>query len=90
MNYLLLGFVNSFIKGRLSAQVFSEAYIELWRIERDSKNFLNYESHISEFLSSTFCLADMYCPFDDRRDYELDDEQLKQKLIELLNQYQFE
>lgn len=90
MSYLLLGFVNSFINGRLSALVFSEAYIELWRIERDSQSFLNYEQHVSEFLSSAFCLADMYCPFDDRLDYELDDEQLKEKLIHLLNQYHFE
>ena len=43
MNYLLLDFSKSFVAGRLSATAFSESYIELWRIERDNKNILNYD-----------------------------------------------
>ncbi|MBA4823311.1 colicin immunity domain-containing protein [Pantoea ananatis] len=84
MNYLLLDFSKSFVDGRLSADVFSEAYIELWRIERDNKNILNYDVKISENLSSIFCLADMYNPDDDREDYEFSEEQLRDEIRKLI------
>ncbi|PQK93076.1 colicin immunity domain-containing protein [Pantoea ananatis] len=84
MNYLLLDFSKSFVDGRLSADVFSEAYIELWRIERDNKNILNYDVKISETLSSIFCLADMYNPDDDREDYEFSEEQLRDEIRKLI------
>ncbi|CDL86221.1 colicin immunity domain-containing protein [Xenorhabdus cabanillasii] len=87
MSLLLLEFSKSFVKGKICAQVFADAYIELWRIERDNNNILNYNDKLSECLSSIFCLADMYNPEqDDRLSYELNDEQLREKVSELIRQ----
>ncbi|WP_145931196.1 colicin immunity domain-containing protein [Yersinia bercovieri] len=87
MDYLLLDFARSFVAERLSATVFSEAYIELWRIERDNKNILNYDAKISECLSSIFCLADMYNPDEDREEYEFNDDQLRDAINKLIVNY---
>lgn len=86
MSYLLLDFAKSFSSGRLSAAVFADAYIELWRIERDNENVLKYDAAISEGLSTIFCLADLYNPEDDREEYELDDEQLQEQVLQIINQ----
>ncbi|WP_235895551.1 colicin immunity domain-containing protein, partial [Yersinia alsatica] len=72
---------------RLSATVFSEAYIELWRIERDNKNILSYDANISDCLSSIFCLADMYNPDEDREEYEFNDDQLRDEINKLIVNY---
>lgn len=87
MNYLLVEFAKSFGSGRLSAVAFAEAYMELWRIERDNKNILNYDDSVSECLSSIFCAADMYNPDDDREEYEFDDEQLRKEINKLMDIY---
>lgn len=87
MSYLLFDFARSFVAERLSATVFSEAYMELWRIERDSKNLLNYDVKISECLSSIFCLTDMYNPDEDREEYEFNDDQLRDEVNKLLINY---
>jgi hypothetical protein len=84
MNYLLLDFSKSFVAGRLSATAFSESYIELWRIERDNKNILNYDEKVSECLSSIFCVADIYNPDDDREEYEFNEEQLCNEVRKLI------
>ncbi|MCC8459502.1 MULTISPECIES: colicin immunity domain-containing protein [Photorhabdus] len=87
MNALILEFAKSFTKGRLSAEVFVEAYMEMWRIERDNNNILKYEGKLSECLSSIFCLADLYnSDPDDREEYELDNEQLCEKVSQIINQ----
>jgi len=86
MSNLILDFAKSFTDERLSASAFAEAYIELWRIERDKKSILNYDEKLSECLSSIFCLADLYNPDIDRDDYELDDEQLRSKVFELIKE----
>ncbi|KFB99278.1 colicin D family immunity protein [Trabulsiella guamensis ATCC 49490] len=87
MSYLLVEFARSFGSGRLSAVAFAEAYMELWRIERDNKNILNYDESVSECLSSVFCAADMYNPDDDREEYEFDDEQLRNEINKLMDIY---
>lgn len=87
MSYLLVDFTRSFVSGRLSAVVFVEAYMELWRIERDNKNILNYDENVSECLSSIFCLADIFNPDDDREEYEFDGEQLRKQINKLLDIY---
>lgn len=85
MSSLLFDFSKSFVDGRLSAAIFSEAYIELWRIERDSENILNYDDKLSECLSSIFCLADMYNPDDDREEYEFNEDQLRSEIRKLIS-----
>ncbi|MDI3275917.1 colicin immunity domain-containing protein [Pseudomonas sp. AL03] len=86
MSLIILEFAKSFVAGRLSAEIFSEAYIELWKIERDN-NFLQRDTaNLSECLSSIFCAADMYSPGDSREEYELDDEGLKLEVVKLIGE----
>ncbi|RBL82598.1 colicin immunity protein [Streptomyces cavourensis] len=77
MSHTLLNFAKSFLSGRLTASVFSEAYIELWRIERDNDLLLHDAPALSECLSSIFCAADMYYPAEFREEHEFDEDQLR-------------
>ncbi|WP_459207295.1 colicin immunity domain-containing protein [Pseudomonas sp. MLB6B] len=84
MSRTMLEFAKSFVVGKLSAKSFSEAYIELWKIERDS-NLLQLDEHsLNECLSSIFCAADMYEPSDAREEYGFDDEMLKSEVAKLV------
>lgn len=87
MSVLLYDFTKSFIDGRLSGEVFSEAYIELWRIERDNKNILSYDAKLSECLSSIFCMADLFNPDEGREEYEYDEEKLRYEVGKLVSEY---
>ncbi|MDH0893366.1 MULTISPECIES: colicin immunity domain-containing protein [unclassified Pseudomonas] len=85
MSVLLLRFAKSFAVGRLSAVVFSEAYIELWKIARDKGLLFADAPVLSECLSSIFCAADMYCGDDElREEYEFNDEQLRSEVFRVL------
>ncbi|ANC03827.1 colicin immunity domain-containing protein [Pseudomonas sp. MH2] len=83
MSFTLLEFARSYVAGRLTADIFSEAYIELWKIERDRNLLQLDEPLLSECLSSIFCAADMYQPDESREEYELNDEMLKSKVASL-------
>lgn len=84
MSRTILEFARSFVAGRLTAEIFSEAYIELWKIERDMNVLQLDSSSLSECLASIFCAADMYEPDQSREDYELDDEALRAEVAMLL------
>lgn len=84
MSPTILEFARSYAAGRLKAEVFSEAYIELWKIERDSNVLQLDEPSLSECLSSIFCAADMYEPDESREEYEFDDEALRSEVASLL------
>lgn len=85
MSVVLFEFARSFVVGRLSAAVFSEAYIELWKIERDKGLLVADELVLNECLSSIFCVADMYCGDGELREkYELDEEQLRSEVCSFL------
>ena len=77
MSLTLLKFAKSFLSERLTAEVFSEAYIELWRIERDSDILLRDPPALSECLSSIFCAADMYYPAESREEHQFDEGRLR-------------
>ncbi|XKM13051.1 colicin immunity domain-containing protein [Orbaceae bacterium ac157xtp] len=80
MSLTTLEFARSFVNGRITSQVFADAYIELYRIERDNNLLTKDEDSVSECLSTIFCLADLYNPDFDREEYELNDEQLIEKV----------
>jgi hypothetical protein len=87
MSQTLLKFAQSFVRERLSANVFSEAYIELWKIEGDLGLLPNDRPSMSECLSTIFCLADLYYPGDNREKYELDANGLLLKVTECLKEH---
>jgi len=84
MSVTILEFARSYVAGRLAAEIFSAAYIELWKIERDRGLLQLDEPALNERLSSIFCAADMYEPGGSREEYELDDEMLKCEVARLL------
>jgi hypothetical protein len=59
---VLLKFAESFVSSRISADVFCDAYIELWKIEGGLGLLPLDPPDLSECLSTIFCLADMYVP----------------------------
>ncbi|PMU07451.1 colicin immunity protein [Pseudomonas sp. FW305-20] len=84
MSLTIFEFARSYVAGRLTAEIFSEAYIELWKIERDRNILQLDEPSLSECLSSIFCAADMYEPDESREEYELDDEMLRSEVASLV------
>lgn len=86
MSMLMLRFCESFVRERLSADEFAPAYMELWRLERDSDEVLLDDFKVSECLSSIFCLADLYNPEADRVDYEFDEPGLRCKVADLIGE----
>jgi hypothetical protein len=84
MSITILEFAKSFVAGRVSAEVFAEAYMELWKIERDSDLLRRDPGILNECLSSIFCAADMYSSDESREEYEFDDEMLKSEVASLV------
>lgn len=80
MSIVTLEFARSLVNGRITPQVFIEAYIEIYRIERDNNLLMKDKDSVSECLSTIFCLADLYNSDPDRAEYELNDEQLIEKI----------
>ncbi|EKT65115.1 colicin immunity domain-containing protein [Providencia burhodogranariea] len=76
MSFILLEFTKSYVQGRVKPETFSEAYIELYRIERDQNLLLKDNAELSEYLSSIFCIVDLYNPELDKEEYEFNDEDL--------------
>lgn len=65
MSFVLHKFAQSFANSRLSAEVFADAYMELWKIEGDAGLLGLDPPGLSECLSTIFCLADMYVSGDE-------------------------
>lgn len=85
MSLTVLALAKSFVLKRLSADQFSNAYIEIWKYEGETGLLQKDDSQLSECLSSIFCLADLYNPEPDREEYEFDEEQLREKVTELIS-----
>ncbi|MBE4608850.1 colicin immunity domain-containing protein [Vibrio navarrensis] len=87
MSITVLALAKSFSNERLSADEFSNAYMEIWKFERDNNILKNDGSSLSECISSIFCLADLYNPASDRQEYELDENQLRMKVSEIIDYF---
>jgi hypothetical protein len=77
MSAQLYEFAKSFAAGGMPAEEFADPFMERWKQERDASMNSGDLDDVSERLSSIFCLADLYNPKADRKDYELDDEDLR-------------
>lgn len=84
MSITILEFANSFVKGRVPAATFVDAFSELWKIERDGKILQNDDEQLSERLSTIFCLVDLFNPGEEKETYELNAMQLRGKISALL------
>ena len=77
MSAQLYEFAKSFAAGGLPAEEFADPFMERWKQERDASTSLGDLDDVSERLSSIFCLADLYNPRADRKEYELNEEDLR-------------
>ena len=80
MSQKLLQFVEHFLQGKTSVETFVDKYIDEWRRERDNGELLKDDPKTSGKLSTFFCLADLYNPDDDREEYELDENRLREQM----------
>jgi hypothetical protein len=83
----LINDVIQFIRSSDSADDFSIAFILKWKAERDNGQLLADAENESTFLSSAFCLADLYNPSENRKEYEFDEFGLREKLRSLASEY---
>ena len=51
MKITIVEFIKAYLNGRLNADIFAPAYIELYRIERDNNNLLDYTDAINSFFT---------------------------------------
>lgn len=86
MSITILEFAKSYVSGRLTAEVFCNSYIELWRIERENKILQDDEFRMGACLSSIFCVVDLYNPSPDREIYEFDNDHLHLEILRILKE----
>lgn len=87
MSLHLKNYIDLFLDKKITAREFTDEYISKWRQERNAHLLGKDDDKLSELLSSTFCLADMYNPDEDREEYELDENKLRDELGKLMYEY---
>ena len=84
MSTNLLEFARHFVAGKISAEEFSDTFIERWRAEREDDLYKTEYYDLGGRLASIFCLADLYNPRSDRASYELDESRLREEVGKLV------
>lgn len=84
MSQQLLTLTNDLLNRKIPASAFAESFISQWRKERDDGTLLKDNDNLSECLSTIFCLADLYNADEVREEYELNAEQLCQRVHDTL------
>jgi hypothetical protein len=84
MSTELYAFAEQFAIGQIPADNFADEFITRWKEERDAGMLTKDTPEASERLSSIFCVADLYNPDPDRKDYELDELQLRERVKTLM------
>lgn len=87
MSLYLKNYIDSFLAKEITADEFADNYISRWRQERNNSLLGKDEDNLSELLSSTFCVADMYNPDNDREEYEFDEDKLRDEINKLVCAY---
>jgi len=82
MSITLLRYAERFLQFRMSAEVFSKTYMELWKIERDERLLEQDAAALSFCLSCMFTASDAFVPQKDRLDCELDENQFRKEITE--------
>jgi len=88
MSNTLLALAKSFRNERLTADEFANAYMGLWKYERDNALLAKDGEMIGECLDNIFCIADLYNPQHDRDEFELDEVELRDKIDQLIDKLQ--
>ena len=88
MSQELVNQVRQFLNLTTPLETFVGQYIDGWRTERDDVRLLQDEDNVSEFLSSAFCVVDLYNPSETRKEYELDEPRLRLELRKLAEEHE--
>ncbi|MPW65039.1 colicin immunity domain-containing protein [Moraxella catarrhalis] len=88
MSVLLLNFTKAYLNERINTNCFVDAYIELWRIERDLGLANIDDERLNLFLSSIFYIVDLYNPDSEKEEYKFNDIELYSKISEELALYE--
>jgi len=88
MSLTLLRYAEKFLDFRVSAEVFSQTYIMLWKIERDEKIALRDNDLLSLCLSSIFTASDAFQPEEDRLNSELNADQFRKEIAHHIKRYE--
>lgn len=83
MSQRLFALASDFVNNSLSPEYFVEEFIGGWRAERDSGHAALDSPELSERLSSIFCIADLFNPEENRKDYEFDEDRLRIEVAKL-------
>ena len=87
MSLTLLKYAEKFLDFRISAEVFSNTYILLWKIERDERITFQGSDALNLCLSSIFTASDAFEPKDDRNECELDEDQFRKEVAQHIEKY---
>ena len=83
----LVNQVRRFLNRATPLETFVDEYIDGWRAERDDLRLLQDQDNLSKFLSSAFCVVDLYNPSETRQEYELDETRLRLELQNLAKEH---
>ena len=86
----LVNQIRRFLNRATPLETFVDQYIDGYRTERDDDRLLQDPDNVSEFLSSGFCVVDLYNPSETRKEYELDEVRLRLELQKLADEHGIE
>lgn len=86
MTDMMIEYLRKYMEGRINALVFSESYIELYKIFRQWE-YVPGNDTVDELLSTAFTASDNYSPSPNRRESEFNDQQLHDEISMLINEY---
>jgi len=90
MSLTLLKYAEKFLEYRVNAEVFSNTYILLWKIERDEGITFQDNGSLSLCLSSIFTASDAFEPEEGRQESELSEDQFRKEVAEHIKKYEVE
>ncbi len=90
MSLELLSQIRWFLNLETPIETFVDRYIDSYRTDRNNGSLLLVQDSVCEFLSSAFCVVDLYNPSESRREYEFDETRLRLVLQKLVDEHDIE
>lgn len=90
MSVGLVNQIRRFLNLATPIETFVDQYIDSYRTERNDESLLRDQGNVCEFLSSAFCVVDLYNPSESRREYEFDEPRLRLALQTLAEDHDIE
>ena len=85
---MLLGYARKFLEHRISAEVFSNTYIVLWKVAHKLEVSTSYDGKLGDCVARIFSAADAFEAEDDRLECELDEIQFREEVAQHIEKYE--